>query len=234
MSTTSPEGGAPVPPGYQPGDYVPFKDRDPSNPSSVAGQWADPARDIQMGGVKLSAEEQFRAIYGNDVRQRTLTYAGWFRRVLGYLVDLLFSTFASIPLIVGYVMLVRGLDMRTDPVTGEVVSGPDSQVSNATVLMLVFGATITLVFFFWNSVFRQGSTGYTVGKTVVGIRLVRLSTGEPIGAGMSFLRQLAHYIDSLACYLGWLWPLWDPKKQTLADKIVGSVVVVQRQEDVGS
>jgi uncharacterized RDD family membrane protein YckC len=29
-------------------------------------------------------------------------------------------------------------------------------------------------------------------------------------------------------YLGYLWPLWDPRKQTFADKIVGSVVVRAR------
>jgi uncharacterized RDD family membrane protein YckC len=48
-----------------------------------------------------------------------------------------------------------------------------------------------------------------------------------MGAGLCFVRQLAHYIDSLVCYLGWLWPLWDDRKQTLADKIMGTVVVVQ-------
>jgi uncharacterized RDD family membrane protein YckC len=55
-----------------------------------------------------------------------------------------------------------------------------------------------------------------------------------MGVGLCFVRQLAHYIDSLACYLGWLWPLWDPQRQTLADKIMGTVVVVQRQDELGS
>ena len=44
---------------------------------------------------------------------------------------------------------------------------------------------------------------------------------------MSFLRQLAHVVDSLVCYLGWLWPLWDGRNQTLGDKIVGTVVIIQ-------
>jgi hypothetical protein len=48
-----------------------------------------------------------------------------------------------------------------------------------------------------------------------------------MGGGMCFFRQLAHYVDSLACYLGWLWPLWDARHQTLADKIMGTVVVIQ-------
>ena len=48
-----------------------------------------------------------------------------------------------------------------------------------------------------------------------------------MGAGWSFLRQMAHYVDNLVCYLGWLWPLWDRRNQTLADKIMGTVVIIQ-------
>jgi uncharacterized RDD family membrane protein YckC len=32
-------------------------------------------------------------------------------------------------------------------------------------------------------------------------------------------------VDGIICYIGWLFPLWDAKKQTLADKIMGTVVV---------
>ena len=42
---------------------------------------------------------------------------------------------------------------------------------------------------------------------------------------MTFVRGLAHFLDSLPCYIGYLWPLWDTKRQTFADKIMNSVVV---------
>jgi uncharacterized RDD family membrane protein YckC len=234
MSTTPPDETAPIPPGYRPGDYVPFKDRYPDNPSSVAGQWADPARQIQDGGGRrMTAEEQYRAIYGYDAPTRVV-YASWGRRALGYLVDLFLGVVASIPLILGYMMMLPELDLRTDPVTGETVTGPNSDVSAATTGMLVLGAVIAVAFFVWNTLIRQGRTGYSIGKTVVGIRLVRISTGEPMGAGLCFVRQLAHYVDSLVCYLGWFWPLWDAKRQTLADKIMATVVVIQPQDQVVS
>ena len=38
--------------------------------------------------------------------------------------------------------------------------------------MLVFGLVIAVAFGLWNVVFRQGRTGYTLGKEAVGIRLV--------------------------------------------------------------
>lgn len=59
----------------------------------------------------------------------------------------------------------------------------------------------------------------------MGIRLLREADGRPLGFGMAFVRRLAHFLDSIACYIGWLWPLWDAKKQTFADKVCSSVVV---------
>ncbi|MFG2558250.1 RDD family protein [Streptomyces sp. NPDC048496] len=73
--------------------------------------------------------------------------------------------------------------------------------------------------------YQEGTTGQTVGKKALGIRLLRESDGQPIGFGMAFVRRLAHFLDSFACYLGWLWPLWDAKKQTFADKVCSTLVV---------
>jgi uncharacterized RDD family membrane protein YckC len=77
----------------------------------------------------------------------------------------------------------------------------------------------------WNVVIRQGSTGQTIGKQVLGLKLVGADTGQPVGAGKAFLRQLTHILDSAACYIGYLWPLWDEKKQTFADKINNTYVI---------
>ncbi len=70
-----------------------------------------------------------------------------------------------------------------------------------------------------------GGKGQSWGKQALNLRLVDEATGQPIGAGKAFLRDLAHIIDGIICYIGYLWPLWDDKKQTLADKIVSTVVV---------
>jgi uncharacterized RDD family membrane protein YckC len=72
---------------------------------------------------------------------------------------------------------------------------------------------------------KQGNTGQTIGKKVVGLKVIKQETGQPIGPGLSIGRQLCHVVDSLICYVGWLFPLWDAKKQTIADKLVGTVVL---------
>ena len=34
-----------------------------------------------------------------------------------------------------------------------------------------------------------------------------------------------HILDAIPCYVGLLWPLWDNKRQTFADKILKMVVL---------
>lgn len=91
-----------------------------------------------------------------------------------------------------------------------------------------FGAMVA--FAWWNIFYRQGKTGYTIGKQVLGIRLVDAETGLPIGPVKSFLRQLAHILDSFL-FVGFLWPLWDGKRQTFADKICSTVVIDEPRTD---
>lgn len=73
--------------------------------------------------------------------------------------------------------------------------------------------------------YMNGATGQSPGKRVAGLRLQRDADGSLLGGGMGIVRELAHIVDTFSILLGWLWPLWDRKRQTFADKIVGTVVV---------
>ncbi|MER6269157.1 RDD family protein [Streptomyces sp900105755] len=95
--------------------------------------------------------------------------------------------------------------------------------SKAAVLGIIGGLAIIGIAI-WQLI-MEGRTGQTIGKKALGIRLVKEATGQPIGVGMAFVRRIAHFLDSLACYLGWLWPAWDAKRQTFADKVCGTIVI---------
>jgi uncharacterized RDD family membrane protein YckC len=127
----------------------------------------------------------------------------------GYLVDSL----VALPFVcVGFF-----LDGPTaDPATGESTVGGPLYWLMALVAFLVSG---------YNRWFLAGRTGQSWGRKALGITLLDEQTGQPIGAGKAFLRDLAHFVDSVICYIGWLFPLWDAKRQTIADKIVRTVVV---------
>lgn len=62
-------------------------------------------------------------------------------------------------------------------------------------------------------------TGWSLGRAVFGIRIV---TGGDIPAGMArlVLRDVAHLLDTVSLFVGWLWPLWDARKRTFADLLL--------------
>ncbi len=117
--------------------------------------------------------------------------------------------------------------MTTDEF-GNITSTGDFDPALAVVggLLIAFGALVGITITIWNRVFKMGRTGQSVGKKVIGLYLLDDKTGQPIGAGMCFLREVVQTLVNQVFYLGWLWMLWDADRQTLGDKAVHSSVVV--------
>ena len=70
----------------------------------------------------------------------------------------------------------------------------------------------------------EGGAGQSLGKRQMKIKLINEQTGQPIGTTNAFLRDVCHILDGFFC-IGYLFPLWDEKKQTFADKLMTTVVV---------
>lgn len=73
----------------------------------------------------------------------------------------------------------------------------------------------------------HGRTGQTPGNAALGLRVLdaRDRIGQPIGYGRAALRWLVSLVSGLVILLGYLWMLWDPRKQTWHDKAAGSLPV---------
>jgi uncharacterized RDD family membrane protein YckC len=80
----------------------------------------------------------------------------------------------------------------------------------------------------------EGSTGQTLGKKAVGIRVISLDGGGSIGYGRAFIRYVGRIVSTIPLFLGYLWMLWDKEKQTWHDKFAGSVVVPESAYPVSS
>ncbi|WP_310961601.1 RDD family protein [Nocardioides terrisoli] len=155
-------------------------------------------------------------------------YAHWGQRVGAYLMD------GVVFLIPFYIVVFIGAAITGAATTTTVDSfgNTTSHMSGAGavgIVVMVIGYAGAAGFVIWNQIVRQGRTGWSLGKRVVGIRLISERTGQPIGGWMCFVRYLAHILDALPCYIGYLWPLWDQKRQTFADKIIGTVVIPQQE-----
>ncbi len=73
--------------------------------------------------------------------------------------------------------------------------------------------------------YLEGSSGQTLGKKALGIRVIDLGGGGSIGYGRAFIRYIGRYVSGIVLLLGYLWMLWDKEKQTWHDKFANSVVV---------
>lgn len=199
----------------------------PGHPAPGAGAPAAPGTHAMAGGYAGAPVPVAREPWG--------PLAGWFTRVVAMLIDSLVQLIGMVPYVVGIVLFVIGAPESSYESRSSELSGPAPTDTGDTGLMVLGGVLVVLGLLMmfaiqiWNRAFKQGRTGQSIGKKVMGIRLVDEHTGQPIGAGMAFVRDLAHALDGFV-YIGYLWPLWDDKRQTFADKILGTVVVeVPRQ-----
>ena len=75
-------------------------------------------------------------------------------------------------------------------------------------------------------VFMVVKYGATVGKMAMHIRVQDEVTGQNLTVGMAILREIiGKFLSGIVLGLGYLWMLWDPKKQTWHDKLGKSIVV---------
>lgn len=78
--------------------------------------------------------------------------------------------------------------------------------------------------------------GQTVGKMAMGVQVRDERTGGPIGYGKGVVRHVLQTVAGFFSCVGLvfvlvdgLFPLWDPKRQTLHDKVAGTVVIDARR-----
>jgi Mce-associated membrane protein len=65
-------------------------------------------------------------------------------------------------------------------------------------------------------------TGWSLGRALFGIAVTRREGATPAPWAL-LLRDVAHLLDT-ASVVGWLWPLWDSRRRTLADTLLRSEV----------
>jgi len=96
-----------------------------------------------------------------------------------------------------------------------------------------FGARLLwfLLAIAYYAVLNGSEAGQTFGKRVLGIAVRDAATGGAIGVQRAVLRYIVVGLFRVVLFFGLftlldgLWPLWDPQRQALHDKIAGSVVV---------
>jgi uncharacterized RDD family membrane protein YckC len=87
-----------------------------------------------------------------------------------------------------------------------------------------FGAIFFLLFQYLYFVFFFSTTGQTVGKAVMGLRVVTID-GRRMGVRRSFIRTLCYTISLAPLGLGFLWVLGEDRRKAWHDKIAHTYVL---------
>jgi uncharacterized RDD family membrane protein YckC len=161
---------------------------------------------------------------GDPAASGNVPYASWGLRVGGYLIDsviflvvlgMLFLFFRHSHTLDVRMMARRGAGRRHIPAVPFLITG---------VLYVAYGTLLC-----------GSRRGQTVGMMAVGVRAVRegslgvLGYGRALGRavveGVFRLIELLFFVLGLIWLLDMLFPLWDGNRQTLHDKVSGSVVL---------
>ena len=149
-------------------------------------------------------------------------YAGFWIRLVARLID---GLIVGIPfgILFGVFFVIGGLVSNN--------TSSSSQDSQNAAAAAVFGGGFLLLYLvvlvvqvgYW--IYFWGTSGATLGMRLLHLKVVDADTGGPIGYARATVRFLMTIVNSWACYIGWIWVAFDPRKQGWHDKVANSVVL---------
>ena len=110
-----------------------------------------------------------------------------------------------------------------------ILLGVAARQASVTLAAMVFVAGYFAVFVALPARWAARAERSGPGKRLMKLHVVGVD-GRDIGFGRGLLRAIVLILGSLPFYLGWLWMLWDPRRQAWHDKAARSLVI--RQEVV--
>jgi uncharacterized RDD family membrane protein YckC len=163
--------------------------------------------------------------YAPQYQGRQPTYAGFWIRLVGRLLD---GLILGIPfgIVIGLFLVATGVFANASS-----SSGSNGQGSQNAAAAAAFGGGILLLYLlgfviqvgYW--IYFWGSSGSTLGMRLLHLKVVDANTGGPIGYARATIRFLMSIVNTWACYIGWIWVAFDPRKQGWHDKVANSVVL---------
>ena len=180
-------------------------------------------------GVALPAAPVSR---GSNSPPESMNYAMWADRVLAALLDMLIV--GGGVLVVYIAISILGIGMAgAGAGIGQLTGGDDGQAAGSMLgggfccIAFVLLPLVSLGVGLYNKVHLVSQRGYSIGQGVMHLKVVT-AAGTLVPFQTLLLRLLVQvgfgFVAPLSL-LSILWPLWDPQRQALHDKAVGTFVI---------
>jgi len=158
---------------------------------------------------------------------RSVRYAGFWIRLVAYLVDAVLLNVVAIPLNLvafgnsGFVCASTNYTVITSGISIRAVNYSCSPTGAGYLIYFVLG--LLYFTFMW-------STGATLGQRLLRIRVVDAATNEPLSLGRSLARYFGFVISAIPLAIGLIWAAFEPRKRGWHDHMAGSLVLRGKQQ----
>ncbi|MFI5322181.1 MAG: RDD family protein [Thermodesulfobacteriota bacterium] len=189
-------------------DDFPHSDQIKERHSDDEVQDLRPEDPVMFGEHEYAPPEKVPEEYTDFEEPDVYNLAGFFSRSVAMIIDILLVS------LIAFLAATSGLYL----VNGFTLEGFGSEDIFVPMYVVLFFLASTYF------VFLHGYGGKTVGKILMGIKLIN-NEGERIGFWSAFVRWLGYYVSSAFLFAGFLWSLADSECQTWHDKLAGTYVV---------
>ena len=135
-----------------------------------------------------------------------LVYAGFWIRALALIID----DFICIGLYC-IIILPLGFGGVLDKINYEMIQ--------------ILGYSLIIVIYIFYYTFFVGKYGGTLGKRILGLRIISTSTNEKISYGLAFGRLLASKLSGIILFIGYIVVAFDKEKASWHDSLCGTRVI---------
>ncbi len=147
--------------------------------------------------------------------------AGFISRFIALVIDIFIISFTSTLIVLGVQEILNffGMNSAMREWIGLVNSNVTLQaVLRITAVVLSYMYAILYLSIFWFIV------GYTPGKYLLGLKVIR-TDGRKLKFGRCLLRALGYSISGMFLFFGFLWIIFDRRRQAWHDKFAGTLVI---------
>lgn len=151
--------------------------------------------------------------------------AGFISRLIAFLVDLVIISITTTVVVFAVTEIINFFGLKiffNRWISGYVNAVTVNSVIRILVVLLYYIFSILYFAIFYSLV------GYTPGKYLAGLQVVR-TDGFRLGFWRSVVRGISYYLSALLLFMGFIWIIFDKKRQGLHDKIAGTVVIYREK-----
>jgi uncharacterized RDD family membrane protein YckC len=146
--------------------------------------------------------------------------AGFLSRLIAFGLDLAFISLINMVLLAGTRLILDFFFVGNFGAFPAIQTFVNTIVASSEWLIALFSTIFGFIYF----IFFWVISGFTPGKALLGLRVVR-TDGRPVNLGRAVLRLIAYLIAALPLFLGFIWILFDNHRQGWHDKIARTYVI---------